>query len=424
MPSVIGGGYAVAPPPAPPAVLTLLETPNGGAESGIAGPASVSYNGYTYTGFIHSSGAVKVQVTNESTGLAVFTTAAFHTFSTGDVHFSPALLVRSTDHKLLVVYSGHNSSEMWRRISSTSLDTDPDLSDGFTSELALHSQLGSFATYTYPILLQLNSETSDPIWLFWRERHTIDRLRYSKSTDGGTTWISSIGLAVSDTAGQSKTYWNIGTNGTDRFDVMWCDYADGADSEMYHFYYTGGNYRKTDATLIISEAALIASGGTDALNKADMTLVLDNSDGPTERCPGVVTDGSTPAGLGLQRHGSTNRVVSCRYRSGAWQTDVVVEDVGGFLSGNMYQSFAAVKYDDPDIVYVPVVDGSVFEMFRYTTADDGGTWTPEQLTTASAADNFMPRPVWNASADIECIWPYGSFTDDDTFSLGLRGAEA
>lgn len=422
MPSVIGSGYSVAAPVPPAGVLDLLDAPNGGYLTHIQQPRTVSYNGYTYAGFVDGSGRVKVTAVNESTGLVVSTTT-LHTYASVDTHDTPAIWIRASDHKLLAVYSGHNSAEIYKRISTTSLTTDPDIGDGFATETGLHSQLASWATYTYPILLQLMDETSDPIYLFWRERHTVDRLRFSTSTDGGTTWATSKPIAIGDTTGQSTTYWNIGTDGLTRFDVFWCDYSDGDPSQMHHFYYDGGSYFKSDDTLIRTQAAITANNAL-SLVKSEMTLVLDNSAGAVDRCLGVAWEGTVASALGWQRNGSAdNRVVSCRYRTGAWQTDTVINSVGGIVAGNLYISGCDVVADDPDIVYLPRLISGVWEMYRYVSADDGATWTPTALTSGSAGDNLHPATVVDASAAIAAVWSYGVYTDFDDFSLGLRATE-
>lgn len=423
MPSAIGTGYSVVAPGLPAGVATLLDAPAGGFMTSIQQERSVSYNGWTYIGFVNSSGAIQVVAVNESTG-AVGTPITLKTIAV-DSHNSPALWVRASDHKLLTVYSGHNSSDIYRRLSTTSLDTDPDLGDGFAAETALHSQLGSFAAYTYPILLQLMDEASDPIYLFWRERVTTDRLAFSKSTDGGATWSARQLIAKADTPGTSQTYWGIASNGTDRFDVFFCDYSDGSDSQMHHFFYEAGDYNQSDGTLIISAADIAASSGALAMTKGDMTLVLDNSAGAVDRVRGACWDGTAPAALAWQRNGaSDNRVVSVRWRTGAWQTDTVINSVGGTLAGNLYVTSAALHQSDPDTVLVPRLISGKWEMYRYTSADDGATWTPEALTSGSASHNFNPAFVFDGSADIQGVWCYGSFTDEDTFSLGLRSTEA
>lgn len=422
MPSVIGSGYSVAAPAVPAGILNLLDAPDGGWSTHIQEQRAVSYNGFTYHGFVDSTGRIRVSAINESTG-AVVSTTTLHTFSPVDSHDSPAILIRDSDKKMMVVYCQHNAGPMYQRISTTSLTTDPDLGDGFAAEVEIGALTGGFDHRTYPHLLQLLSETSDPIYLFWRERNNTDRLAFSKTTDGGTTWTTRQLIAKGDTLGQSTTYWNIGTNGTDRFDVFFCDYSDGADSQMHHFYYFDGDYNQTDGTLIISQADIAASAGADAMTKDQMTLVLDNSAGAVDRAVGASWDGA-PAGLAWQRNGaSDNRVVSVRWRTGAWQTDTVINSVGGILSGNLYATAAAMHQTDPDIVLVPRLISGKWEMYRYTSADDGATWTPEALTSGSAAHNINPAVVWNASADIQAVWAYGSFTDSATFSLGLRGTE-
>lgn len=424
MPSVTGLNFGPASSAPSATWLELLGVGSAGWMTNIQTPRAASYNGWTYVAWSQDDGDVQVVAINESTATAG-TPITLKTFATGDTHNTPALLVRDSDHKLLVVYSGHDSSNIYKRISTTSLDTDPDLGDGFAAETSLHSQLGSFASYTYPILVQLTSETNDPIYLFWRQRQTTDRLRYSKSTDGGTTWAAGTLLSKATNSGASKTYWNIATNGTDRFDVFWCDYSDGTSSQMHHFYFTAANFRQSNATLIISEADLIASAGASAFTKNDMTLVLANTNGPVERAMGASWDGA-PAAAAWQRHttGTDNRVVSVRWRAGAWQTNTVVESAGGLLDGFLYLTGAAMHPTDPDIVYVPVKVGSIFEMSRYTSADDGVTWVGEQITELSTSQNMTPVVVTNASADIEAVWHYGTLTSDTDYSVGLRGATA
>lgn len=413
-----GGGYA----PGAPSVQTILGS-GSGTWAAIQQKRAVYHNGYTYVGVIDSSGNIKVVIYTNVT--RAVTSVNAKTGFTVDDHNNPALLVEANTHKLWVAYSDHNGSEMYLRRSTASLDSDPLISGGFATEQTLHSQLASWAAYTYPILLQLTGETDDPVYLFWRERHAgvgVDRLRFSTSTDG-TTWAASEPIAVAKGSTQSSTYWGIVTNGTDRYDVFFTDYSDGTTSKLSHFYYTGGTYYKSDGTSIVS-AATIASDNANAFTYSSMTTVLANTNGAADRAFGVAWDAtsSTGAALAWQKNGTTTRrVVSCRYRSSAWQTDTVVNDVGGFLAGNEYQSGADMHPTDPDTVLVPKKVSGTFEMFRYTSADDGDTWTEQQLTANSDHDNFNPAFVHSGASPLQAVWPYGDFTDDTTWSIGLRG---
>ena len=418
MPTVIGSGYSVAAPPPPTsAVFPILDPPDGGAWAIVQQPRVVSYNGYSYSGFVGSTGVVSVVATNESTQVNA-TPAALHTLAEDD-HDNPALWVRASDHKLMACYCAHDGSSLYLRISTTSLTTDPTLADGFDAEVNLDSQLGGIG-YTYPAFLQLTGETSSPLYLFWRYRSgTQDWMARSKSTDGGVTWSTRQLIVKAVSNNTSKCYWSIATNGTDRYDVFVVDYSDASTTtaQMYHFYYTGGSYYKSDGTLITSDPIADAS----AMLRSAMTLVLANTSGGVQFPLGASWDGSAPAALAWQYVGSSDRrVVSVRWRSGAWQANTVLPSQGTYH----FAANGCGPYDDPDLAVAPRKIGAHWEMFRYTSADDGVTWTEEQLTSGSTSDNLRPAAVWNATADLQAVWVYGTFTNDTSYSLGLTGTTA
>lgn len=398
----------------PGSPLTLLASPDGGYSTEIQRSRAVHHNGYTYIGFVGSGGSIIVLSRNNATGAETLT--GVHSDWATDTHNTPALLVEANTHKLWVAYCEHDGAEMYLRISATSLDTDPDLSDGFGSETGLHSQLGGFADHTYPVLLQLTSETNDPVYLMWREvGSSLFRLAMSKTTNLGVTWSSRVLVYVEDAASSATDpYWKIGSNGTDRFDVLVAE-----NNELRHFYYDGA-YRTSDGT--DTTIAPDANGGLEA---SDCTLVLDDTDGTVDRALGVCFDGTNPAGLAWQDNGgTTRRLVSVRWRTGAWQADTIIEDVGGFVSGIPYVSNADMHESDPDLVIAPRKVGSRWEMFRYTSADDGGSWTAEQLTTGSAADNLNPGFVLDAASEVQAFWHYGSLFTSAHFTFGFRGVAA
>jgi hypothetical protein len=413
---VAGLNYSTAVTPTPPTgTVNILAAPNAGIWSGLQRMHAVALGDYTYIGHINPAGTLLVTVWNHATDTFIATRTVKTGFSV-DGHNNPALLIEANTHKLWVAYAQHNGSNIYRKISTTSLDTDPDLGDGFGSELGLASQLGGWADYTYPAMVQLISEASDPVYLLYRTHHSNGRLMLSKTTDG-TTWDAAKQV-YSAIGGNFDPYWKIGSNNADRIDFFVSD-GPSSTTNLYHFYYDG-SWRTSDGTAMTGKV-VTGLGGSDSIAYSDATLVLDDTDGVIDRVRGVAWDGTAPAALAWQKNGTTSRrIVSVRWRSGAWQVDTVVDDVGGFL-GDTFQSGCDMKPDDPDVVYASVKVGSSWQMFRYTTADDGPTWTDEQLSDG-AGDNFSPVMVDNNAVGLEGLWLFGSYTNSSTWSVGLRGA--
>ena len=419
MPSVAGLNFGPAASPPSSGFLALATAPDGGIHDSIGGDIAVQYNGYLYVGYVDDSGNVVVSVWQESA--LPSDPAATVTIQSGwakDIHNSPSLLVEASTHKLWVAFCQHDGSDLYLRISTTSLATDPTLGDGFGSAAGLNSQLGDWGDFTYPILLQLTGEASSPVYLFWRTAHGNGRLMYSKCTDGGSTWPALYYCCVG--AGSNFPYWSVGATSTTRFDVFITDGIDFGGGEagesMYHFYYSGGSFYQTDGTLIGAENTGVAA----VSDPTYATLVLDNTDGNVTRACGVAWGSSAPAGGLWQRiDGSTNRVLSARWRSGAWQVDTVLDNIPR-LGGNYALPSGRMDPTDPDVCVVAKAVGSHVEMFRLTTADDGATWASEALTTVSTLDNFLPAMVRNASG-VQALWPAGTYTNDYSFSLGFRG---
>lgn len=416
---VAGLNYGTATAPvAPGDSFDMLSAPDAGAWSGVQRPRAVALGDYTYVGHMNSAGDILVTIWNHSTDSFVATRTLNTAFAT-DSHQNPSILIEANTHKLWAAYSKHNGSTIYLRRSTTSLDTDPDLGDGFVAEQTLASQLGGFADYTYPILAQLTSEASDPVYLIYREHHTNGRMKYSTSTNG-TTWTAGKQI-YSAIGGSFDPYWKIISNDADRIDFFVTD-GGSATVNLYHFYYDG-SWRMSDGTVLTGKV-VTGAGGDDSIAYTDATLVLDNTDGIIDRARGACWDGTAPAALAWQKNGSTTRrVVSVRWRSGAWQIDTVVDDVGGFLSGDQYISGCDMHPSDPDIVAASVYNGSTWQMNRYTSADDGVTWTPEAITTG-AGDNFSPVFVEDNDAALQFVFLYGTYTSSTTFSVGMRGSPA
>lgn len=410
--AVAGSGGSVVVPTPSFTVHTLTSSPHGGWTM-IPDSKASHYNGKTWVGWITSAGAVEI---GEWDGATFSTTvlALASDWLNADTHGSPSVLVRDSDKKLLVFASRHDGTTPYIWTS-----TNPEDASAFPGAATPGATIGA-SDYTYMSTFQLLAETSDPIYLFYRDEvgGSTGRMGYSKSTDGGATWSSRV---VFYTGASGRTpYWRMWSNGQDRVDFFTTDrewYDQANPSKVGHFYFTGGNFYQSDGTQITA---------TQPFGFSDITLVHDNTDGMVW-CTGVCNDGSGAAALlmvGLSSD-TDNELRTARYRSGSWQIDTVGSH-GGIYSGDRYGPGGAIDHDSPDVVWFSQLVSGTYELFRFTSADDGASWSSEQITTGSTEDNLWVETVRDAG-DLKAVWLYGTFlssTDTTSNTLGIMGATA
>jgi hypothetical protein len=298
--------------------------------------------------------------------------------------------------------------------------TNPEDASAFDAKVNLASQLGSNYV-TYPVPFQLLSETSDPIHLFWRDipegASGTETLAFSKSTDGGATWAPQ---TVLFTPGSGiRSYRQIASNGLDRIDFAVTDHhpADGATS-LYHFYYTGGSYYKSDGTLITSSPPLTV---------ADLTLVYDGS---TERCwvwdIAYNVSGNPVIAFPTFPSTSAHRYRRARWTGSAWDIKTIIDNAGGGINGGgepYYSGGMALDPDNPDVVWASVgVGGGRWDIYRCGTSDGGATWTTEALT--SSGKNVRPTAVQNHAPNLQVVWMVGTYSSYTSYNVGTWGAGA
>lgn len=408
-----GGGGGTTPAVGTP--TTISSAPEG-AWSHIGDPKAVYLSAVDKTVFGYvdgTSGDVEVKTYDNAAG----TTSAAVTLKAAvggidgnpDHHDSPALLRRASDGKLVAVYSPHSSANIYRRISTSADDA-----SSWAAETNLDSSIGG-TDYTYPALLELTDEST--VYLFVRDNSIVhdDTLIFSTSTDGGSTWSAK--TAIYQNLAGDGPYWKICTNGTDRFDVFATDASMPTGTgvvKVYHFYYQGGSYYKTDGTAL----------GSPPFTPSDVTLVYDGAAGRAWAFD-AIWSGGEPRVL-LQQADSTsvgsattNIIREYRYRSGAWVGYDVIPDTGGLWVANISPG-AVYDHANPSLVYGAKKVSGKWEMWRYRTTDDGVSWVGTAVTSASASDNLTPAYVAD-HGDMSVIWFYGSYTNYLSYSTGIKG---
>ena len=391
-----------------PARSTTFELAADGAHTWPNDPKHVYYNGKTYlTWATADTGALKIAAYDHATE-TLGSPFTLHTYG-ANIHNGAAVCVRASDHRLVVVYTSQDTSEIYVRIS-----TNPEDVSAWGAETNIDSSLGGEG-YTYPVLYQLTSEANQPLYLFFNDIVTSGAnyhgyIGVSVSSDGGATW-GTRGLLFQPEINENA-YYRINSNGTDRIDVLVTDTSRtvGNPSALYHLYWQAAKWHKSDGTDLT---------GTGPWGAADCTLVKSASEGGRGANPGFVSyDGAgSPVFLAQMWGLATLKLRYYRLVAGSWIETVVDDDITA--PGNYT---AAMDRTLAGSVWAAKQYGSVNEVVRYDTSDGGATWSdPLRLTIGSAASNDLVESVQNGVSGLRIVACRGTYTSGSVFDYALWG---
>ncbi len=374
-----------------------------GVASGIPGNtvSGTYYNGKTYFAFCDGDGKARVAQFNHSTRAWTISPVIVSGALQVDTHCGPSVLVRSSDHKIVLAVAPHDLAHLYIAVSTNAEDI-----TAWGSSTDIHSTLGG-TSYTYANLFQLSGE-SGKIHLFYRDYvsgTSTGSLGHSTSTDGGATWAAQdVIYSVSGKA----SYWAISSDDTARIDIVTTDGSagDGNVASVYHFYYTGGSYYKSAGTLITAGLPL---------GVASITKIYDSAtSGSARALYDTLTNGGNPvsvwASYNVAGSGSPSNYWYASCSSGVWTVNVI--DSTGSVPDVFAEGGVAIDATAPTRVFVSKKTSSVWQMFTYDTADAGATWTAVQKTTDSLlrptdAYNLRPRSPRNAVSTLSGVWFFG-----------------
>ena len=379
----------------------LVGSPCGWVGSDIVSGA-VYYNGKTYFGFIDLNSAARVATYDHASGHVAISPAVVATNLVADVHCTPSVMIRASDHRLVLAVAPHDNVPSVHLYVAVS--TNPQDISSWNAPTDIASGLGG-TSYTYAKLIQLSGE-SGRIYLFYRDEQNTgatSALCYSTSTDGGATWSAQTTLYKQANA---QSYWVIETDDTSRIDFAVSDgtafYAQ--PSSLYHFYYQSGSFYKTDGTLITT---------TPPFSPSDLTKVYDSSNGYV-RVPYSIAGGSSPA-IGWAAWDASGSGANEKYwygvwSGGAWHVNAVL-DQGAPQTAYFSDGGIAIDKTSPNTVYVARLIASNWQIIKAVTSDNGASWTTTRLTndTGLVGDTYNLRPIspHNAVGGLKVAWSFG-----------------
>jgi hypothetical protein len=403
--AALASGVIVTPPPPAPTGSFLVA--DNAAWCWFSDPRAVYYNGKTYITFITSTGVNMIVAYDHATD----TVAGPVTIRTGmgvDDHANPAILIRDSDKRLIVFYSAHTGSGTYYKIS-----TNPEDISSWGSEVNLDPILGK-SGYSYNMPVQLLGEANDPIYLWYRYNLSGTTLwGYTWSTDGGANWSGHHSFFHVSVGHQ---YLKLAQNGDSRIDFVVTDGhpVETGHTSLYHFYYSAGNWYKSDGTAI---AAPYYSGITN------FTQIYDGSSA-AGWMEDIAIDGSgNPVVLYTVYNSDTDRDYYWAKWTGSSWVSHKVADAGATIASigtsTAYVGGASLDPTDPNIVYASVTVGGQWEIVKFTTADNGASWSQTAITTDSTAENIRPFVPANRQADLKVLWLYGTYTSYTSYLMEM-----
>jgi hypothetical protein len=374
-------------------------------------PRAVAYRDRVYVGAIHGdSGDVAMTVFNSADPSTAPIEKVLHAALETDIHNNATSLVRASDKKLLTLYCGHVLANIYTRLSTTSLDTDPDLDDGFAAETNIDASLGSLS-YTYPSIHQLTGETNDPIYIFYREGNANGGdWYYHTSTDNGATWSARTMIL---TQASKSPYLKVVPNGDSRLDFIAMDEhpLDGPNS-VYHFYYEGGAFHTSDGSALTLPAT-----------NANMTQVYDGSTDPAWIWDiAIGADGFPRLAYSVWDGGTDHTYHYATWDGEEWSSEEIATAADGEIISEVPGGIALDR-TDPTIAYLARQADGEMEIFRATRI--GGTWTLDPVTAGSATQNQYPVALHNPYPEtrtghgIRAVYLYGTYTGEDVWDLDI-----
>ncbi|RPI46498.1 MAG: hypothetical protein EHM46_00490, partial [Bacteroidetes bacterium] len=362
----------------------------------------------TYTGWIDNYGDVHIGYYDHETG-QVATRTIFNDLEVDD-HDNPSILVDGNGH-LLVFFTSHGGPEGIYFVRSVRPEDIGQWSEGRLLKLNSPSQLEyghESYTYTNPVRL---SEENGRIFLFWRG---IDgKPTYSTSEDNGETWSEGKILCLPGrTYAFRRPYVKIASNGKDRIHIALTDGHPNSEPQnsIYYMYYQGGAFYRAGGEKIREEGDVPHHPREcdvvyDARLTGEKAWIWDVAEGPRGR----------PVLVYARFRDNENHLYGyARWDGGKWNGHNLVNSGAWFphtLEGETepepnYSGGIVLDHEDPSILYMSVKRDTVFEIEKWTTANEGRSWNVEAVTRGSGKDNVRPCAVRGAGEGnpLQLMW--------------------
>ncbi|MEX1307796.1 MAG: BNR-4 repeat-containing protein [Eubacteriales bacterium] len=393
-------------------------------------PLAVHFAGQedkTYFGTIAADGRVQVRSYDHNTGETVTTTVAIIDASEGggDDHNSPSLLVRSSDARVMVFWTGHFGQTI-----SYAISENPEDISSFGEIKTLENPAENYS-YTQPV--ELTKENK--IYLFTRRQQDASGVRawdINVSTDNGETFTREENpLWYQDDV--NSPYAEIYSNGVDtihflRSDWMKDEYSFVRKYLTYCYYRDGAFYKANGEKIVDYEDLPITDRG-------ELDMIVDSKPWSDYVFSKDIAEDEN--GYPVCVYTTMDKKEVCEYwyarwNGEEWMTTKIVtagKDIANIKTQPAYDGGIVLNYANVNEVYLSreiTLDSKQFEIEKWVTKDDGLTWELYEKITEPYDDleTLQIRPIvpLNAHPELDVLWVAGpKYVNYNRFETYLFG---
>lgn len=398
---------------------------------------AIFHQGSLFAGYVKTNGQYGITRYDPVSNQSFHTIVSTATSQQQDDHNNPSITPLA-DGRLMILYSKHGA-EM-RYYQRTSLVPLPSSLADWGPEIILTTP----AKNTYANTYRLTAE-SNRIYNFHRCINFNPTLTISD--DGGTSWQAPVHF-IDNGTGTTRPYVRYCSNHADRIDLIYTDgHPRDANNSLYHLFYQGGAFHRSDGSVLSTVADLPidhAAGERGSVIYPYTTAAWGPGQDADDYIPSARAwtwdihygkDGNPVCVFQAQRDNVTgtgwnhDRIYYyyARWTGSSWEKKFIAhagrpiyeseDDYGGGMSidpddpGVVYfSSNAANPFNLADLDNVPLKANSRYELYRGVTRDGGQTFTWEQLTVNSPADNLRPIVPEGHGYDRAVLWFHGTYT--------------
>jgi hypothetical protein len=358
-------------------------------------------------------------------------------------------LLPKQDGTMLAIFARHGADQFFTARLSTSTNPISPSDWGSEQRNATGTNVATGMTYSNPF--QLAAE-GGRIYNFGRYLNFNPNV--FTSTNGGATWSAPQILILTGNSDSIRPYVKYCSDYSRRVDFLYTDgHPDSIPTSLYHLYYQGGAFYKTDGTFVTAYTNLpilhdAGQRGSVVYQYSTAAQSDPNQWIPTARAwcweiayqsngaPCCVFQTKVDNVTGANWYDARIYYYYARWTGTNWQKRFIAQGGRPLYNGQPdYGGGICLDPQDPTTLYIAtdaanpldlttttnVPLGSHYELWKGVTLDGGLTFNWQPITTNSIVDNLRPYIPRRFGGEPCVLWFEGTYTTYTSFNCSLVG---